>query len=55
MMGDGQIDLRAMRVAVDSAGYRGDIEVEIFNQAIWDSDGDGVLATVVQRYLEHVL
>jgi sugar phosphate isomerase/epimerase len=55
MMGDGQIDLRAMRVAVESAGYTGDIEVEIFNQGIWDADPDLVLDTVVRRYVEHVL
>jgi sugar phosphate isomerase/epimerase len=55
MMGDGQIDLRGMRVLVESAGYAGDIEVEIFNQGIWDADPDLVLDTVVQRYLEHVL
>lgn len=54
MVGDGHIDLRALRAAVDSAGYRGDIEVEIFNQAIWDTDPDAVLGTVVKRYLEHV-
>jgi sugar phosphate isomerase/epimerase len=55
MMGDGQIDLRALRLAVESAGYTGDIEVEIFNQGIWDADPDFVLDTVVRRYLEHVL
>jgi sugar phosphate isomerase/epimerase len=55
MIGDGCIDLRAMRAAVDAAGYTGDIEVEIFNQAIWDTEGDVVLATIVQRCLEHVL
>ena len=55
MMGDGQIALRSLRRAVDAAGYTGDIEVEIFNQEIWDRDGDAVLATVVERYLGHVL
>jgi sugar phosphate isomerase/epimerase len=55
MMGDGHIDLRALRSAVDAAGYAGDIGVEIFNQAIWDSDQDHVLETVVKRYLSHVL
>jgi len=55
MMGDGQIDLRALRSAVDEAGYIGDIEVEIFNQDIWDADPDRVLATMVQRYQDCVL
>jgi sugar phosphate isomerase/epimerase len=55
MMGDGCIDLRAMRTAVDAAGYAGDVEVEIFNQAIWDTEADAVLSTIVKRCLEHVL
>jgi sugar phosphate isomerase/epimerase len=55
MMGDGQIDLRALRSAVDAAGYTGDIEVEIFNQDLWDADPDQVLATMVQRYQDCVL
>jgi sugar phosphate isomerase/epimerase len=55
MMGDGHIDLRALGSAVDAAGYTGDVEVEIFNQALWDSDGDVVLSTLVQRYVDHVV
>jgi sugar phosphate isomerase/epimerase len=55
MMGDGYIDLRGLRSAVDSAGYTGDIEVEIFNQALWDSDPDVVVDTLVKRYLDGVL
>jgi len=35
--GDGVIDFAAITAAVEAAGYRGDIEVEIFNQQIWDS------------------
>lgn len=54
MMGDGVIELRRLRVAVEQAGYSGPIEVEIFNQTIWDADGDAVLAQMCQRYLEHV-
>ena len=38
MMGDGHVDFAAVTRAVTSAGYAGDIEVEIFNQAIWDAD-----------------
>ena len=37
------------------AGYTGDIEVEIFNQDIWDTDGNTVLSTVKERYAELVL
>lgn len=54
MMGDGVIELRKIRTAVESAGYFGPIEVEIFNQEIWDTPGDAVLETMKARYLEHV-
>ncbi len=54
MIGDGVIELRAIRSAVDAIGYNGPIEVEIFNQAIWDSPGDEVLALMCARYLECV-
>lgn len=52
MMGDGVIDLDRIGNAVDAAGYTGPIEVEIFNQAIWDTPGDQVLETMKARYLE---
>jgi sugar phosphate isomerase/epimerase len=54
MMGDGVIDLRPIRLAVEDAGYKGPIEVEIFNQEIWDRPGDDVLALMKERYLEYV-
>ncbi|TDQ38313.1 sugar phosphate isomerase/epimerase family protein [Aureibacillus halotolerans] len=54
MMGDGVIELRKLRTAVEEAGYYGPIEVEIINQAIWDTQGDEVLATMKDRYIEHV-
>jgi sugar phosphate isomerase/epimerase len=50
MMGDGVIDNRTLRVAVDEAGYDGPIEVEIFNQAIWDMPPDDVLKLIVHRF-----
>lgn len=55
MMGDGVIDFVTITGWVRDAGYTGDIEVEIFNQEIWDADGDEVLATMKQRYAELVL
>ncbi len=55
MMGDGVIDLRSLRMAVDATGYTGAIEVEIFNQAIWQSPGDAVLALMKRRYLDCVM
>ena len=54
MMGDGVIELRKLRYAVEQTGYRGPIEVEIFNQSIWDKPGDETLQLMSQRYLEYV-
>ncbi|MFC0601029.1 sugar phosphate isomerase/epimerase family protein [Streptomyces palmae] len=54
-LGDGSIDLRGFREQVTAAGYRGPIEVEIFNPALWARDGTEVLAEVIERYRAHVL
>lgn len=54
MMGDGVIDLHPIRLAVEEAGYKGPIEVEIFNQEIWDQPGDDVLALMKDRYIKYV-
>jgi sugar phosphate isomerase/epimerase len=54
MMGDGVIEIRRIREAVEQTGYQGPIEVEIFNQAIWDRPGDDVLEEMKERYIEHV-
>ena len=52
MMGDGVIDLRAIRVAIEKAGYRGSQEVEIFSsENWWKRPGEEVLATCVERFL----
>lgn len=53
-LGDGCIDLRGWRRQVDEAGYRGSVEVEIFNPALWARDGAEVLAEIVDRYVRHV-
>ena len=50
MMGDGVIDLGRIARAIAAAGYRGPIEVEILNKAIWDMPGDAVLAQIKERY-----
>ena len=51
MMGDGVADLRAIRGAVESAGYSGACEVEIFSaDDWWKRDPDEVLDTVVERF-----
>jgi sugar phosphate isomerase/epimerase len=53
-MGDGVIDLPRLRACVEAAGYGGPIEVEIFNQAVWDTPGEQVLTTIKQRFLDFV-
>ncbi len=54
-MGDGVVDFATIGTWVRDAGYTGDIEVEIFNQEIWDTDGNTVLSTVKERYADLVL
>lgn len=51
MMGDGVADLKALRQAVEGAGYRGSCEVEIFSAANWWlRDPAVVLDVMVQRF-----
>ncbi|SFQ25525.1 sugar phosphate isomerase/epimerase family protein [Salibacterium halotolerans] len=54
MMGDGVIELRRMRQAVEAAGYHGPIEVEIINDAIWNQPGDDTLKQMKERYTDYV-
>ena len=54
MMGDGHIDFAAITAAVSDAGYTGDIEVEIFNQGIWDADPAAVAARTARCFAAHV-
>ena len=50
MMGDGVIDLPAIRQMIEDAGFFGPQEVEIFSQDNWwKRDGDEVLAVIKQR------
>jgi sugar phosphate isomerase/epimerase len=53
-MGDGVIELRNLRQAVDAAGYNGPIEVEIFNEEIWKRADDGLLELIQRRFVENV-
>ena len=55
MMGDGVVENRRLREAVDAAGYAGPIEVEIFNGDTWRLDGADVLKTMKERFLQEVL
>jgi sugar phosphate isomerase/epimerase len=54
MMGDGVIELRRIRAAVEGVGYRGPIEVEIFNERIWATPLDELLPMIKERFLSVV-
>jgi sugar phosphate isomerase/epimerase len=54
MMGDGHIDFPAVSGLVTEAGYAGDVEVEIFNQAIWDADPAEVAARTAKAFDAYV-
>jgi sugar phosphate isomerase/epimerase len=49
-IGDGHIDFGPISAQVAEAGYTGYIEVEIFNQEIWDAPPDDTAATIRQRF-----
>jgi sugar phosphate isomerase/epimerase len=53
VMGDGVIEIRRLRQAVEQAGYRGPIEVEIFNEALWRMPLDTILDRIQTGYLQH--
>jgi sugar phosphate isomerase/epimerase len=50
MMGDGVIDLPAIRTLIEAAGYRGVQEVEIFSNDWWAKPGEEVLKTAIERF-----
>ena len=54
LMGDGVIELRRIRRAVEAAGYVGPIEVEIMNEKIWAQAIDETFAQIVARFNEYV-
>jgi len=54
MMGDGVIELRRLREAVEASGYDGPIEVEIFNQEIWENCDDRLIPRIQRTFEEHV-
>ncbi|MFC9392776.1 sugar phosphate isomerase/epimerase family protein [Streptomyces sp. NPDC057027] len=53
-VGDGHIDFRAMTDQVTVAGYMGWIEVEIFNETIWNTPGEQTLQTMIERHRAYV-
>jgi sugar phosphate isomerase/epimerase len=50
MMGDGVIELRRIRRAVEDAGFNGFIEAEVFSDYWWAQPIDRVLSTCIERY-----
>ena len=51
MMGDGVIDLRAIRAMVEATGYSGHCEVEILSaENWWKRDPDEVLRVCIERH-----
>jgi len=53
-VGDGVIDIPMLTRAVLATGYPGLIEVEIFNQQVWDSPGEKTLQTVTNRHRRYL-
>jgi sugar phosphate isomerase/epimerase len=50
MMGDGVIDIRSVRRAVEAEGFAGFCEIEIFSEAWWSRPLDEVLRICIERH-----
>jgi len=50
MMGDGVIDIKSVRAAVEAQGFCGYSEIEIFSDAWWKKPMDEVLRTCIARH-----
>jgi sugar phosphate isomerase/epimerase len=50
MMGDGVIELRSIRSAVEAQGFDGYCEIEIFSADWWEKPMDEVLRTCIERH-----
>jgi len=50
MMGQGVIEIRKLRAAVERAAYTGPIEVEIFNEQDWSTPLDELIKTMLFAY-----
>jgi len=50
MMGDGVVDFRPIRRAIEAAGYTGPQAVEILSEEWWKRPGEEVLRICVERY-----
>ena len=50
MMGDGVIDIKSLRAAVEAQGFAGYSEIEIFSEGWWGKPMDEVLRTCIERH-----
>jgi sugar phosphate isomerase/epimerase len=50
MMGDGVIDIKSVRSAVEAQGFAGYSEIEIFSSHWWEKPMDEVLQTCIGRH-----
>jgi sugar phosphate isomerase/epimerase len=50
MMGDGVIDIKSVRAAVEAQGFDGYSEIEIFSNDWWERPIDEVLQTCIERH-----
>jgi sugar phosphate isomerase/epimerase len=50
MMGDGVIDIKSLRGAVEAEGFAGYCEIEIFSEAWWGKPMDEVLRACIARH-----
>jgi sugar phosphate isomerase/epimerase len=53
--GEGCVELRRFRHAVDAAGYAGPVEVEVFHADVWARPGREVLDAAIAGYRQHVV
>lgn len=54
LMGEGVIEIPRIRQMVDDTGYEGPIEVEIFNQSLWNMPSDEVMQKVIASFAAYV-
>ena len=54
LMGEGCIDFRQMRGWVEAAGFKGDIEVEIFSTELWKTRQADFVQRIKQAYRKYV-
>jgi sugar phosphate isomerase/epimerase len=53
--GQGVVELRRFRTAVEAAGYAGPVEVEVFDADLWARPGPEILAATIDAFLTHVV